>query len=167
MRGYNTAILRELLGKWEEHLSRGKNGPFYPYVAITDTDLRERGALLDIWPYIWLLLCKFHLGQCWTNKRKALKLTSSAKDGDFWKDYVVGQIISLEVQLIESMDIQVAHQLITDQHTNLRALVNDNPSLRSTVDAAISFLEYLTSTWMPEAFGRVGRSVDEVLHQLH
>ena len=53
---------------------------FYPLVAITDTDTKERGALQDVWPCIWLLLCHFHLRQCWINHRKR---SLSAKDADF------------------------------------------------------------------------------------
>lgn len=93
--GYNTAVLRELITQWRDQLSRNKPFLFTPLVAISDCDTRERTALQDVWPQIWLLLCKFHLRQCWTNKRKALKLTNG---GDFWKEYINGQLLSLEAQ---------------------------------------------------------------------
>ena len=52
---------------------RGRES-FEPYVAITDTDLMERGALVLVFSRIWLLICKFHLRQCWKNHRcKVLK----------------------------------------------------------------------------------------------
>lgn len=70
--GYDTSILTELLHTWKTSLGKRGNEEFYPKVAITDTDLKERGALLATWPSISLLLCKFHLRQCWTNKRNAL-----------------------------------------------------------------------------------------------
>lgn len=63
--GYNTAILRELLNHWKAHLGRNsQDEEFLIHVAITDTDTKERGALLDVWPDIRLLICKFHLRQC-------------------------------------------------------------------------------------------------------
>ena len=59
--GYNWEILCELLYSWKSHLSNGRTTLFYPLVAITDTDTKEQGALQDVWPTIWLLLCWFHL----------------------------------------------------------------------------------------------------------
>lgn len=93
--GYNRAILRELLGKWKAHLSKDHPVEFRPLVAITDTDPKERGALLDVWPDIWLLLCRFHVRQCWTNRRKRLL---SGKDPDFWKQHVLRRMQDLEVR---------------------------------------------------------------------
>ena len=49
--GYNTAILRELLEQWRNHLSATRSLTiFTPFVAITDTDTKERAALLSVWP---------------------------------------------------------------------------------------------------------------------
>ena len=93
--GYNRNILRELLGSWKNHLSKGRLVVFCPLVAITDTDTKECGALLDIWPNIWLLLCQFHLRQCWTNRRKTLM---SGKDPDFWRQHVLRRAQELEVR---------------------------------------------------------------------
>lgn len=99
--GYNTKILNELLSHWCNHLNRlePSKGPgsqsFTPYVAITDTDTKERGALLQVWPGIILLLCKFHLRQCWTNHRKT---AMRCKSSNFWKDYVRGRLQALEVK---------------------------------------------------------------------
>ncbi|KAI1783380.1 hypothetical protein LXA43DRAFT_977164 [Ganoderma leucocontextum] len=58
--GYNTEVLTRLLGHWRELLGDQDGHPFTPRVAITDTDLKERGALLKVFEDIWLLLCKFH-----------------------------------------------------------------------------------------------------------
>lgn len=90
--GYNRAIISELLRKWRDHLSSGRSVIFTPLVAITDTDTKERGGLQDAWPYIWLLLCRFHVRTCWTNRRK--KLFSG---DDFWKQYMLRRIQDLEV----------------------------------------------------------------------
>jgi hypothetical protein len=73
--GYNTEIITHLLMTWKHWLSSralAKNRIFEPTVVITDTDVKERGALTATWPSIHLLLCKFHLRQCWTNKRSVM-----------------------------------------------------------------------------------------------
>jgi hypothetical protein len=95
--GYNMKILKELLSHWHNHLNclEPSKGTFTPYVAITDTDTKERGALLQVWPGIVLILCKFHLRQCWMNHRKT---TMQCKSSDFWKDCVRGRLQALEVQ---------------------------------------------------------------------
>lgn len=71
--GYDTKIIHKLLQSWAS--SQGSNDcgeAFGPHVCITDCDTKERAALVLVWPRIILLLCKFHLRQCWTNKRDAL-----------------------------------------------------------------------------------------------
>lgn len=75
--GYNTSVLADLLGTWKMKLGERGGEPFTPGTAMTDTDLKERGALVTVWPNIILLLCRFHVRQCWTNKPKALKISSS------------------------------------------------------------------------------------------
>ena len=73
--GYNTAILRELLSSWRNWLQQNqyaRSRSFIPHMAITDTDTKERAALIQVWPDIILTLCTFHVRQCWKNKRNAL-----------------------------------------------------------------------------------------------
>lgn len=41
-------------------------------IGMTDTDLKERNALVAVWPDIVLLLCIFHMSQCWKNKLNQL-----------------------------------------------------------------------------------------------
>ncbi|KAJ7765862.1 hypothetical protein DFH07DRAFT_683022, partial [Mycena maculata] len=63
--GYDTAILAKLLQTWKDTLTRCGHQYgfprtiFNPFTAITDTDLKERGALLVVIPTIWLLICRF------------------------------------------------------------------------------------------------------------
>lgn len=91
--GYDTRILTELLGHWRDWLGTTERGDrFEPYVAMTDTDPKERGALLRIWPGIILLLCRFHIRQCWTNKRKQV-VAHSLSD---WTQYVRERLLGLE-----------------------------------------------------------------------
>lgn len=71
--GYNTEVLTELLHAWSIALDKGLDGfLFQSKTAITDTDTKEQGALITVWPGIHLLLCKFHTRMAWANKRKAL-----------------------------------------------------------------------------------------------
>lgn len=93
--GYNRDILRELFVQWRDHLSSGHAVLFAPLVAITDTDPKERGALQDAWPGIWLLLCRYHVRTCWTNKRRTL-----FSGQDFWIHYMLRRIQELEERCV-------------------------------------------------------------------
>ncbi|CAK5263805.1 unnamed protein product [Mycena citricolor] len=153
--GYNTEILRELLMEWKNHLSQARPGaePFTPFVAITDTDLCERAALLQVWTEIWLLLCKFHLRQCWANKQRTLKLSAlgSSVSEEFWDGYISQQLLSLEEGLIATTDHAVAASLITSHRSNLEALRVQAPEAERTAISACAFLDYLVSMWMPNS----------------
>ncbi len=98
--GYNTQILTELLGAWQKWMDSDRPADassFKPYAAMTDTDMKERGALLNIWPTILLLLCKFHLRQCWTNKRNSvLSYKASNSPESYAKTYVENRLKNLE-----------------------------------------------------------------------
>lgn len=96
--GYNTEILTELLTSWRDHMG-SRDAPFCPKVSITDTDTKERGALINTWPDIKLLLCKFHLRQCWTNRRKQLFPVSQTQSA-FWHEHVIGRLQTLEITLV-------------------------------------------------------------------
>jgi hypothetical protein len=65
--GYDTAILHELIGAWKVSLGSRNGIAFTPHVAITDMDTNECAALSLVWPDICLILCKFHICQCWMN----------------------------------------------------------------------------------------------------
>ena len=91
--GYNTAILADLLGVWKRKLGQRGGEFFMPCTAMTDTDLKERGALVAVWPDIILLLCKFHVRQCWTNKRKALRISPGLS---LWCHRLRCRLINLE-----------------------------------------------------------------------
>ena len=101
--GYNTEILRELLSHWKAAMESKpcvdiSDENFKPYVTITDTDTKERGALLAVWPDMCLLLCRFHLRQCWTNHRK---MVLKAKGNEYWRDWVLNALRSLEVLYVK------------------------------------------------------------------
>jgi len=47
---YNTEILTKLLEEWKHSLGKHNGKVFKAYVAITDTDLMECGALVLVFP---------------------------------------------------------------------------------------------------------------------
>lgn len=93
--GYDTAILTTMLGKWRLWLERDGRR-FEPLVVITDTDTKERGALLAVFPSLVLLLCKFHVRQCWTNKRHIV--LGAATGSEFVKQQVKVRLQALEIR---------------------------------------------------------------------
>lgn len=106
--GYNTDIITELLDRWNTWLGSRNNESFTPSVAITDTDPKERGALILVWINIILLLCRFHVRQCWTNRRKQLlpKGESSA-----WRGIVKSQLFSMEEAYVISQLLALIYML--------------------------------------------------------
>ncbi|HEV7737858.1 MAG TPA: hypothetical protein VGO47_10870, partial [Chlamydiales bacterium] len=96
--GYDSAILTELLKAWVEALGKNEQGEtFTPKAIITDTDAKERLALNSIWPSILLLLCKFHVRTCWTNKRKTL-IKSTGEKVHWSKQQVITRLRLLETR---------------------------------------------------------------------
>ena len=93
---YDMDILIELLNQWRSSLGLKNGIAFCPKVAITDTNTKERGALVAVWPNICLLLCKFHLRQCWTNKRRML--LKGGKHFNFAKEQVITRLRTLEAE---------------------------------------------------------------------
>ncbi|KIJ35569.1 hypothetical protein M422DRAFT_262151 [Sphaerobolus stellatus SS14] len=136
--GYDTDILTELLRAWV--LDLGKCSPpsdpsFCPKVAITDTDTKERGALIAVWPSIFLLLCKFHTRVCWSNKRKTLiKMGNTV---DFTKQQIVSRIRVLDRSLMITEDYKTALKLTTGE--------TSGPATNG-----LAYLDYLTGTWLVE-----------------
>ena len=92
---YDTDILTELLQSWVKELGKAKDGSlFCPKVVITDSDTKERGALISVWHHILLLLCKFHTQMAWANKRKTLIKMGTTYD--FSKEQVISCICQLD-----------------------------------------------------------------------
>jgi len=96
--GYDMVILTDLLHEWKNSLRMRHGKPFCLKVAITDTDTKECATLSVIWPSIWLLLCRFHLWKCWTNKWPAL--LKEGKTFNFTKLPVKAQLKALELKYV-------------------------------------------------------------------
>ncbi|KLO18444.1 hypothetical protein SCHPADRAFT_886157 [Schizopora paradoxa] len=161
---YDTSILQSLLAKWKESLGVRHGESFEPYVAITDCDTRERSALLDVWPSVWLLLCKFHLRQCWTAKRKTV-----LKGGSYWKYHIQSRFHEMERRLLDSESHEDALHIIALERQYLEQNVSDvnlTTDLKSLSQKAISYLEYITSQWMARdiwtSWSLKGRSIASV-----
>ena len=151
--GYNTDILAELIGEWKSHLGHQNNDPFCPFAAITDTDTKERLALVQLWPMVILLLCQFHVRQCWTNKRK--KLFQSAKNEDpgkgFWREHIINRFHSLEKTLLLTNKHVDAINLITDEEAFLNDLCLTTTEAKRHAGAGLAYLGYIRETWLNES----------------
>ncbi|CAG8752447.1 16312_t:CDS:2 [Racocetra persica] len=74
--GYDSKTLEQLFTIFRDRISDNYNKNqllstsiiFKPLVAMTDTDVKERKPLAKIWPEIILLLCFFHISQCYKNE---------------------------------------------------------------------------------------------------
>ncbi|KAI0336984.1 hypothetical protein BDW22DRAFT_1295758, partial [Trametopsis cervina] len=154
--GYDTNILTELLSKWKEWLGKRDGESFTPYVAITDTDFKERGALIRVWGNLILLLCKFHIRQCWTNKRKNVL----PRGESYWQTYLNTRLLSLEEALLNSTDRTTALGLIeaAREECSFIGLENDG---KLYIGGLGKYLDYMISTWMPAelwaSWSRYGR----------
>jgi len=161
--GYNTEILTHMFTIFKKRITEIRiqniNNPdleeFCPLVAITDTDYKERGALTTVWPGIRLLLCYFHIRQCWANEMTK-KL---GRDGD---SVVIRQRQILRTHL--NMVMEAAYKMEKEpqevrMHIHLRkeALQQhmvDQKEARvpadviSILNGGIGFLTYIQDTWM-------------------
>ena len=108
--GYNTEIIAKLIEGWKKSLGTQNGKEFEAWVAITDTDLMERGALLIVFPRIWLLICKFHIRQSWRNHRnKELK-----GDSPLHID-VKNRLRRVEERLIHTISLDGAQAIIAEE----------------------------------------------------
>ncbi|KIJ38649.1 hypothetical protein M422DRAFT_258767 [Sphaerobolus stellatus SS14] len=142
--GYDTMILAKLLQKWHEDLENHGKRPSEVLVVVTDTDLKERGALLQVFPHIWLLICKFHIWQSWRNHRnKVLK-----GKAPFLKEMKT-RFGRLEVELLHTTDYTTACNLVAKEHQIVMAMMDDSDT-KSVAERALSHLDYLQSYWLTE-----------------
>ncbi|KAJ3748257.1 hypothetical protein EV360DRAFT_56944, partial [Lentinula raphanica] len=144
---YDTAILTKLLCAWKTSLVH-KFGLFEPRSCITDTDTKERGAIIATWPHIILLICRFHLRQCWTNHRKKL---FRFPGGEYWKDLVRNTLNTLKVQLISSVDHASAVSLIESKRVFLQNILASYPEGKRAAEAGLQHFRYLDEYWMKQS----------------
>ncbi|KAF8590724.1 hypothetical protein K439DRAFT_1329278, partial [Ramaria rubella] len=144
--GYDTSILYELLKAGWDSLGCRNGMPFKPFIAITNTDPKERGALIILWSDILLILCKFHIRQFWTNHWK--KVLCFGPTVNFPKQQVQNRLRALESCLLLSVEHTAAQGLIA-QETEFLISLKQQLGMTAVANAGLSFLKHLTDTWMP------------------
>ncbi|EIW51328.1 uncharacterized protein TRAVEDRAFT_89895, partial [Trametes versicolor FP-101664 SS1] len=147
--GYNTEILTRLLTHWRTSLGTRDGTSFAPRVAITDTDLKERGALLKVFTSLWLLICKFHLRQSWRNNRARVLKGNSPYHSD-----VRARLRRLELSLIETTSFDDAQQLVATERSLLESLLvldGQDVECKAAASGGVAHLEYLSGYWLSHA----------------
>lgn len=129
-------------------------------MAITDTDLTERKALAEVFPNIWLLICKFHLRQSWRNHRKKVMKGTSPLSMQ-----PKARLEAVEDDLVASTSHDAALALIADE---LKVLDLSKESVdaegRAVIEKAETHLgEYLRDWWcrveLWQSWSNFGRGV--------
>nr|VWO97430.1 Linoleate diol synthase [Ganoderma boninense] len=141
--GYNTEVLTRLLGGWRDSLGVQDGRSFAPQVAITDTDLKECGALLKVFKDIWLLLCKFHVRQSWRNHRSRELRGQTQYHTD-----IHNRLRRLEAAMLETRSHDAAQSLVAEERQTLEKLRVDEPVSEAAVAGAIQHLDYLLNYWL-------------------
>jgi hypothetical protein len=130
---------------------------FNPFTAITDTDLKERGALVVVFVTIWLLICRFHLRQSWKNYRNKL-----LKGKDPAKIDLKNRLKRLEDERVETQSIAEARRLLATEKNTLLLLGNSKPVRR-----ALRHVKYLDEYWTTDnlwkSWSNYGRKVAATL----
>ncbi|KAJ7237959.1 hypothetical protein C8J57DRAFT_1246702 [Mycena rebaudengoi] len=165
--GYNTTIIAKLLAAWRDSLTKcgsryGFAGVvFGPLTAITDTDMKERGALIIVFTTIWLLICRFHLRQSWKNHRNKL-----LKGIDPLKIDLKNCLKRLEDSLVATQTIAEARALLAAEKELLLRL-EDAKAARK----AVKHLDYLSNYWTTDnlwqSWSDYGRKVAAALLGCH
>ncbi|KAI0683350.1 hypothetical protein BC835DRAFT_1311092 [Cytidiella melzeri] len=144
--GYNTDILEKMLEQWRQSLGSRDREKFEVWVAITDTDLIERGALLCVFPNVVLLICRFHFQQSWKNHRnKSLKGASSNYCN------LKARLCRVEDLLIETEDLTRAKSIVTDERMVIFALQGTGECDEGAAESVLGHLNYLNIYWLREA----------------
>ncbi|EJD36416.1 hypothetical protein AURDEDRAFT_130079 [Auricularia subglabra TFB-10046 SS5] len=144
--GYDTAVLKRLLHAWKDSLGKRDGQSFAPRAAMTDTDIRERGALVDVWEAIILLLCRFHLRQCWTNHRKPILKGDAPGFAD-----ARTAAYELENALVETTRFEDALAILARYRRRVKAWRSPNRQAAQKLEVHIS---YLDSFWLKEDLWR-------------
>lgn len=169
--GYDTAILERLLQAWKKAMGSRDGEEFEVWIVITDTDLMERGALLRVFPYVILLICKFHLRQSWKNHRGKVLKGATAEHQD-----IRDRLRRLEDALIDSEDFDSAKELVSKEKLTISTARDSEQCDTNVADGALNHLEYLSTYWLRlslweswskagrvKAAKRLGRPINDIL----
>ena len=143
--GYNINIITKLLQVWQDTMGCQDGVEFDVAVAITDTDLKERAALVAVFPRIWLLICKFHLRQSWRNHRnKILKGTTPA-----YLD-VKNRLRRVEESLVHTRTIIEAKEIIANEVAAMETMRDAGENVAVAEKAITHLTDYLLGYWTTE-----------------
>lgn len=155
---YNTGILARLLGKWKSSLGQRNGHSFSAKVAITDSDSKERNALFQVFPNIWLSLCKFHPRQCWTNHCNRHLRGDAPIVG---APEIAIRLVRLEESLIRTLEHSEAVVLIESEKETLQLLKAMEASALAAAEAGIAHLNYYEPVW--KSWSKRGRHIAAAL----
>lgn len=147
--GYDTSILVKLLSQWRDAVTAYGQKEFKPAVAITDTDFKERGALLDVFRDIRLLICRFHLRQSWANHRSRALRGNSAGTST-----IRDRLVALENQLVHSTDFTRAWDLVHQEISELNRFAA-NHTYAAAAQKGLTHVQYLSSYWMTRVMAKL------------
>ena len=88
-----------------------------PKYAHVDLEIGESAALLSVWPDIEIILCQFHLYQCWKKKANEYLiwkyfLNSKTCTGQFWLALRGSSFLDLSDVVLCKMVIDILRQLV-------------------------------------------------------
>ncbi|KAJ7576841.1 hypothetical protein C8J56DRAFT_1114156 [Mycena floridula] len=140
--GYDTDVLEKLIEKWKVSVEKfGGDRKFCPWVAGTDTDLKERAALIHVFPDILLLICRAHLRRSWRNHRnKSLKGKAPGLKE------MRSRIKAVEDELVKSTTFLAAQTIVAEAKEFVTQ--NQPDLLEAAYSGALVHLEYLSSYWL-------------------
>ena len=161
--GYNTEVLTRMFTIFKKKITEIRrqevSNPgleeFRPLVAITDTDYKERGALTRVWSGIRLLLCYFHIRQCWTNE-----MTKQLERGGDSVAIRQRQILRTHLNMVmedaykmekEPEEVRMHIRLrkaALNQHVLNQTTAGVPANVVSILNGGVRFLEYIQSIWM-------------------
>lgn len=105
--------------------------------------LAERNALFHVFPNIWLLLCKFHLRQCWTNHRERHLRGDAPIVG---ASEIAIRLVRLKESLIRTLEHSEAVAFIESEKETLQLLKATDKSAMTAAEAGVAHLDYLMQT---------------------
>lgn len=149
--GYDANILTKLLAAWRQSLEDFRGGQkFYAMAAITDTDLKERIALVKVFPEIFLLICRVHLRRSWRNHRNRFLKGKSPIVSDIRR-----RLKAVEDALVQTLSFEAAESIIENEADVLREEIEiGDGDTGPACEAALVHLEYLSSYWLSEDLWR-------------
>ncbi|KAF6747490.1 hypothetical protein DFP72DRAFT_1149006 [Ephemerocybe angulata] len=155
---YNQALLDRLLGLFKEKMGLNEKGEAFEIaVASTDNDTRERYALNKNFPGVLLLLCMFHVLQCWRNQVNRSLVTIPKGPA---RAEIRSRIWTLLMKLIRDIsDYATATSLFNSELAFFRTLAQrgTTPLQKKQSKAGIHFLNYLHSYLSVEDYWRSWR----------